>query len=150
MGQRSEMPDREFVQKILKRRIRCSPESQCLHRLHCVLLVGEGFSCQKVASWFGDCPRTLERWVCRFKRFGLEGLAGEQRTGRPAKLDHSQLEALQKDLRKEPDEFGFGQPRWSGKLLVVHIQNQFGITLSARHCQRLLREFRQANNQAVI
>lgn len=141
MGQRSEAPDRELAQKILKRKLRRSPESQCLHRLHCVLLIGEGFSCQEVAAWFGDCPRTLERWIYRFKKSGFEGLAGEQRTGRPAKLNHSQLEALQKGLCREPNEFGFDQGRWSGKLLVTHIQNRFGVVLSVRHCQRLLRGF---------
>ncbi len=150
MGQRTEIPNREPVQKILKRMVRRSPESQCLHRLHCVVLVGEGFSCREVASWFNDCPRTLERWVYRFKRFGLEGLAGEQRTGRPAKLDLGQLEALQKDLEREPNEFGFDQPRWSGRLLAAHIQNRFGKTLSVRHCQRLLQGFKQANSQAVV
>ena len=32
------------------------------HRLHSVLLVASGMSCEKVASLFGDSPRTLVNW----------------------------------------------------------------------------------------
>ncbi|HEC15763.1 MAG TPA: transposase [Sedimenticola sp.] len=148
MGRRSEIPDRALAQRILKRKIRCSPELQQLHRLHCVLLVGEGFSCKDVAYWFGNSPRTLERWVHRFRKSGINGLTGEQRAGRPTILKRNQLRILQEDIDKGPDAFNYDQGQWDGKLLAAHIQTRFGLTLSVRHCQRLLREFKLANSRA--
>lgn len=115
-----------------------SPEWRYAHRLHAVLLVGVGHSCYQVASWLGDDARSIERWVQAFERQGVDGLKSHPGSGRPARLTPAQRAQLALDLSGEPVDLGFTQAHWSGKLLARHLERQFGIQLSQRHCQRLL------------
>ena len=117
-----------------------SHEWRYAHRLHAVLLVGVGHSCYQVASWLGGDARSIERWVQAFDRHGVDGLKSHPGSGRPARLTPAQRAQLALDLSAEPVELGFAQAHWSGKLLARHLERQFGIRLSQRHCQRLLQQ----------
>jgi len=143
MGKRLDVPNKGLLQRTLKREILRSSESRFLHRLHCVLLVGQCHSCYGVAEWFGESPRTVERWVHQFEEAGIEGLRSKPKSGRPSKLGSEQLEQLRREINKGPIQFGYDQERWDVKLLGAHVSDHFGITLSIRHCQRLLRACHQ-------
>jgi len=108
--------------------------------LHCVLLVSQGHSCLEVAGWFGDDPSSIARWVRHHKASGVQGLQDAPRSGRPARLDIDQRRALERDLCQAPGVLGYVEPRWNGTLLAAHIQRRFDVELSARQCQRLLRQ----------
>lgn len=125
----------DFHEKISR-----SHESRFLHRLHCVKLVGGGCSCYQVAQWFGEHPRSVERWVGYFEAFGIEGLRDEQKTGRPAKIRDDQVRRLKAEILNRPFALGYGQERWDGKLLRIHLECGYGIALSVRQCQRLLHQ----------
>ena len=109
-----------------------------VHRLHTLLLVALGSSCYQVAAALGEQPRTVERWQNRYEAFGLEGLREYPRGGRPSSLTSEQLGQLQAELVASPIPTQYGQPRWSGKLLALHLHREFGLSFSVRHCQRLL------------
>jgi transposase len=104
-----------------------------------VLLVAEGLSCYEVARWFGEDPRTIERWVHALDARGMEGLREHHAGGRPARLTAEQAQRLALELERAPDASGYAKRAWSGKLLTQHLQGSYGIKLSARQCQRLLR-----------
>lgn len=121
---------------------RRSVELRCAHRLHAVLLVAVGHSCRQVGSWLGDDARSIERWVHAFELRGADGLKSHPSSGRPARLTPAQRAQLALDLAGDPGDHGFSQPRWSGKLLALHLERRFGIALGQRHCQRLLLQLR--------
>lgn len=110
-----------------------------LHRLHAVLLVSIGRSCYEVARWFGDDPRSIERWVHAFAQSGEDGLRDHHIGGRRSRLQLQQLDALARDLAQAPAALGYHHARWSGKLIAHHVQARFGVRLSARQCLRLRR-----------
>ncbi len=115
-----------------------SSESRFVHRVHAVLLVAVGQSCYRVAEWFGDDPRSVERWVHGFDNYGTNGLRDHHHGGRPARLSTEQRRQLAQHLANPPAAWHYAQMRWSGKLLARHLESQFSIQLSVRHCQRLL------------
>lgn len=123
----------------LQDEIRRSGEARYDHRLHGLLLVAHGMSCREVAHLLGNSPRTVENWVHRFEQEGLAGLIDGDRAGRPTRLDEKQLGEVGKALRKSPEDFGLVGRIWDGKTLSVWIEQQFGITLGVRQCQRLFR-----------
>jgi transposase len=122
----------------LKEVITHNPESRFLHRLHCVLLVAQGCSCYRIAEWFGENPRTIERWVHYAQEFGIEGLKDDQKAGRPSKVRDDHITQLRIDILRNPMELGYNRSAWDGNILRVHLEQCYEIELGIRQCQRLL------------
>ena len=129
--------DADVMRLAIQQEIARSDESRYDHRLHVLLLVTGGHSCQHVAALFGEDRRTVQRWVTRFEAHGLTGLRDGARPGRPATLNTKQWGALGRDLRREPQKFGHAGHLWDGKLLAAHLRQRYGVTLGVRQCQRL-------------
>ena len=121
----------------IQQEIARSDESRYDHRLHGLLLVTGGHSCQQVADLFWEYPRTMQRWVTRFETHGLTGLRDGARSGRPAPLNAKQWVALGRNLRREPQAFRHAGHLWDGKLLAAHLRLRYRVTLGVRQCQRL-------------
>lgn len=117
---------------------RGSHEALFLHRLHAVLLVSTGCSCYDVAHWFGENPRSIERWIHAYDQAGLAGLHDHARSGRASQITRSMRQQLAQDLHDVPCACGYPHPRWSGKLLARHLETRYGLNLGERQCQRLL------------
>lgn len=132
-----EIADPEIMRIAIQQEIVRSDESRYDHRLHGLLLVAGGQSCQQVADTFGENPRTVQRWVKRFEEYGLDGLREGERPGRPATLDAKQWAALGRDMRRPPKEFGHAAHLWDGKLLAEHLRRHYGVKLGVRQCQRI-------------
>jgi transposase len=124
----------------LQDEIRRSEESRYDHRLHGVLLVAQGMTCPEVAGLLGDAPRSVENWVHRFEQKGWAGLREGERPGRPRRLNEQQLAGIGQALRQTPRDVGLGGNLWDGKTLAVWIEQQYGIALGVRQCQRLFRQ----------
>lgn len=123
----------------LQDEIRRSEEARYDHRLHGVLLVAQGMSCRHAAAVLGDAPRTVEYWVRSFERAGLAGLQEGVRSGRPRRLTEAQLKIVGRALRRPPEAAGLSTNLWDGKALAGYLDQEFGIPLGVRQCQRLFR-----------
>ena len=132
-----EIADPEVMRIAIQQEIARSDESRYHHRLHGLLLITGGQTCQQVAELFGEDRRTVQRWVKRFESHGLEGVREGKRSGRPATLDAKQWAALGRDLRRDPGAFGLTGHLWDGKLLSEHLRKRYGVTLGVRQCQRI-------------
>ena len=71
--------DAETMCLALQDEIRRSDESRYDHRLHGVLLVGQGMTCPEVGRLLGDSTRSVQYWVRRFEAEGFSGLAESDR-----------------------------------------------------------------------
>lgn len=116
-----------------------SDEARFLHRLHCVALVGAGCNCYQIARWFGNDPRSVERWVHAFDRNGAPGLRQSHAGGRPQRLDGAASARLRMELAQSPRAAGYVKARWNGPLLAHHLLAAYGVSLGIRQCQRLLK-----------
>ena len=124
---------------LLQQEINRHQDARYDHRLHCVLLVASGLSCEKVASLFGDSPRTVVNWVRRFDGRGLAGLAEGNHSGRPTRLSAEQLEEVRSLVRQPPAQTEIDANLWDGKTLRVCLRKRFQVQMSVRQCQRLFR-----------
>ena len=132
-----EITDPEVMKIAIQQEIARSDESRYDHRLHGLLLVTGGQSCQQVAELFGEDRRTVQRWVKRFESHGLKGVREGERPGRPTTLDAKQWAALGRDLRRVPQDFGHAGHLWDGKMLSEHLRQRYGVVLGVRQCQRV-------------
>lgn len=140
---RLQPPPANALRAMLETEVHRSSESRVIHRLHAVLLVSVGCSCYQVAHWFGEDPRSVQRWIHSYEQHGLDGLREQHRAGRPARLTPEQLQQLRPELAVSPGQAGYTQARWSGKLLAQHLERDFDLHFSQRQCQRLLQGLRQ-------
>lgn len=147
-----EIADADIMRIAVHQEIVRSEESRYDHRLHGILLVCSGFTCGEVAELFGHSPRTVQYWVRRFERSGFAGLEETPRSGRPSALDEEKLQAIDHDLRRPPQEFGYTQNLWDGKLLSHHLAQRLDVQLGVRQCQRLFQQlgFRRRKPRPVI
>lgn len=144
--------DVEIMRLAVQQEITRSEESRYDHRLHGILLVSNGISCYQVAEWLGQNPVTIQRWVNRFEADGFAGLQEGERPGRPRRLNETQWEAVDLDLRRSPRELGYAQNLWDGKLLAHHLAEAYGVDVGVRQCQRMFRQlgFRLRKPRPVI
>lgn len=133
--------DDPHVVMILQDEIQRSEEARYDHRLHAVLLVAKGMNCPSVADLLGDSERTVRYWVRRYMSDGLQALVENERPGRRARLNESQLERIEMVLRQTPESVGLCGGVWDGKTLSAYVRNRFDVTLGVRQCQRLFRYF---------
>lgn len=143
--QKTSGPAKDVLRATLKQEIQRDGDSRYLHRLHCVLLASEGCDCTDLGKIFDAHPRTVQRWVSSFLEFGIIGLREESKSGRPPKISRLQLEALKTDINRDPRAFGYQTRAWNGKLMVVHLQERYRLSLGVRQCQRLLRQLTHCN-----
>ena len=129
--------DSESIIVGLQDEIRRSEESRYDHRLHGLLLVAQGLTCPAVAGLLGDAPRTVEYWVNSFEQRGLAGLREGERPGRPKRLSDERMRQIDAILRKPPREAGLSGNLWDGKTLATWIEQQYGLSLGVRQCQRM-------------
>jgi transposase len=147
-----EIKDAEIIQLAVQDEILRSEGSRYDHRLHGILLVCSGFSCSEVAELFGRSRRTIQYWVRRFEQSGFAGLEEVARSGRPPVLSEALFQAVGKDLRRSPLEFGYTQNLWDGKLLSHHLAQSYGVKLKVRQCQRMFHQlgFRRRKPRPLI
>ena len=129
----------EYSRAVLQQEINRHQDARYDHRLHCVLLVASGMSCERIAGLFGDSPRTLINWVRRFDAKGLGGLAEGNHSGRPTRLSPEQLEEVRALVRQPPADAEMDANLWDGKSLSACLLKRYGVEMSVRQCQRLFR-----------
>ena len=137
---RLEIPDAPLIIMALQDEIRRNRDARYDHRLHAVLLVARGHSCQEVGDLLGDPVRTVQSWVKTFLDDGLAGLEDDERSGRPSRLSDEHLDEIAAAVRLPPENFGLDSNLWHGKTLSAYIREFFGIEIGVRQCQRLFRQ----------
>jgi transposase len=134
-GELSLAPLRAALRSALRR----SAEANYQHHVEAVLLVALGHPCGQVGQWLGCSPRSIERWLQAYRLRGCEGLRVTPGGGRPTRLSLQQWAQLRQELATPPVDQGFSQLHWCGKLLATHLERRYGLAMSLRQAQRLLR-----------
>lgn len=109
-----------------------------LYRACCVMLVEGGMPAADAAQRFGVSPRSVERWLQRYRTQGVDGLRDTARSGRASRLSPTLLSTLADELARPPRNFGYPAWHWNGPLLARHLADRHALSFSIRQCQRLL------------
>ena len=109
-------------------------------RLLALALVLEGASRTEAAAAAGMDRQTRRDWVHRYNEEGLEGLSDRQRPGRPSRLSEEQKAELAELVEEGPDVAVTGMVRWRCVDLQGEIKVRFGVDLSERQVERVLKQ----------
>lgn len=120
-----------------------SREARFQHRLHCVLLMAEGFPVSQISKLYNESERSLDRWWQRYVEQGVDGLRSELQSGRPSRITPEQFQALADLLQDPPIKHGFEQAHWQGRHLQEILKERYNTRLGLRQCQRLLTRLRE-------
>jgi transposase len=100
----------------------------------------EGFSADEIAEFLGISPRTVWRWLARFRDQGSDGLKARPVPGRPPKLTVTQEKIALRWLRGSPIEHGFATELWTAPRLARLIDEEFAIQFNPRSLSAWLRD----------
>jgi len=139
--QRLNVTNASPLHEALEEELRHSPRARYLSRLHCLLFIASGHSCIETARALRRSARAIEYYVHRYQEDGVSGLAEQPRGGAGSRrLTAVQYKHLCNDLAHSPRDAGYSQARWHGPLLATHLARGYGVRLSVRQCQRLIRQ----------
>jgi len=119
-------------------RYRKDPDPEARFRAHILLLLDAGHTWEDVVALLFCSSRTIDRWVKRFHREGVEAVAGHK-PGRPFRFGPGWLAlAVAWVTTKAPRDFGFLRSRWCCELVVVLMLRTHDLSVSPETVRRWL------------
>ena len=126
-GQRADLQQR-LKQYVLSPRLR--------RRLECIRLADQGWPVPRIAAHLGLDQATIRRTIRRLADGGLDGLADRPRSGRPARLDSRDLDAVEELLARAAGR----NEVWTLARLASWLARTRGTTVSPGRLSALLRQ----------
>ena len=111
-------------------------------RIQGLLLVSEGMGERRAAEIVGVGRRTLQDWIFKYRRGGLEALVKGPYLGRKPKLTEVQLEELDRIIEQGPESVGLDTGVWTAPLAAGLVKKLFGVRYHPDHMRRILRRLR--------
>ncbi len=110
-------------------------------RVRAVQRVQAGESPEVVIATLGFARACIYNWLAKYRAGGWHALRTGQRSGRPKKLNGSQIKWLYNTIRdKDPQQLKFEFALWTRPMIVTLIKRQFSIKLSPTSVGRLLHQ----------
>jgi len=118
-----------------------SPKAMEEIRIRAVQRVQVGESPETVIKTLGFARACIYNWLARYRAGGWHALRTGQRSGRPKKLNSSQIKWVYKAIRdKDPLQLKFTFALWTRSMIAELIKRQFGLKLSLTSVGRLLKQ----------
>ncbi|MFC1716813.1 helix-turn-helix domain-containing protein, partial [Candidatus Poribacteria bacterium] len=106
------------------RRLRGSqnhPNRRYRQRAHLVLLSAQGYKQKEIARIVRVTPRTVGKYVKRYKKHGFLGLYDAPIPGRPPKVTRDIQEHMDECLETNPRDYGYNMSTWTTSLMQHHL-----------------------------
>jgi len=116
-----------------------SPEELERRRKRAIDLFEKGYAPVEVAQMVGVARRSVRRWKAAYRKHGEAGIRARPSSGRPAKLDRSGRQRLERALLKGAGAAGFPTDLWTCPRVAQFIRKELGVTYHVDHIGRLLR-----------
>ena len=101
----------------------------------------QGDQLDTLAERHGVVEKTIRNWLDRFEEEPIEQAPYDApRPGGPAKIEGQDREQLFEQLQQPPIELGYDQQAWSAKLLLHHVNEEYGVEYHENYAYELLRE----------
>ncbi|WP_096608050.1 helix-turn-helix domain-containing protein [Calothrix sp. NIES-2100] len=124
-------------------------------RLEIMLLADMGKSQTEICQILG-CSQEMARYWITIAKAGLVEEWQQRRIGRPKTVNQQYLARLKELLSHSPRKYGYAFSNWTSQWLSKHLASEFGIEISNRHINRLLKEMglatqkRRSSKKATI
>ena len=116
---------------------RATAEGRLARRIQAVWLARRGVTCPEIIEVTGASRRTVQQWIARYNRGGIEALGDRPRSGRPPLLNARQQKQLARRIDNGPTK---DDPVcvFTGPAVEELVKREFGVLYSLRGIQQLL------------
>ncbi|NET66893.1 MAG: helix-turn-helix domain-containing protein [Moorea sp. SIO1G6] len=128
-----------FQSKLLQKSLEEDLHESYRQRIQIMLLADQGKSQTEICHTLGCCAATVRHWM-HIARSGMAHQWQDCPIGRPKAVNEKYLDRLKELINQSPRDYGYSFRRWTVNWLNKHLAKEFGIELSNRHLQRLLKE----------
>ena len=118
-------------------RSRTAP-ARTVERARIVLLSRYGDTVEQIAETLGVCQDTVRRWIHRFDRHGVEGLADRPRAGRPPTYTAEEVGKVVSTSLRKPSELGLPFACWTLDRLEAYLNEEQGLPIKRSRISELL------------
>ncbi|QIR41330.1 helix-turn-helix domain containing protein [Tolypothrix sp. PCC 7910] len=108
-------------------------------RLEIMLLADMGKSQTEICQILG-CSQEMARYWITIAKAGLAEQWQQKPIGRPKTVNQQYIARLKELLSHSPRNYGYAFSSWTSQWLSKHLATEFGIEISNRHINRLLKD----------
>jgi transposase len=98
-------------------------------RAHMILLSAQGYSQIEIAKIVRVMPKTVAKFIERYKKHGFLGLYDEPIPGRPPKITEDIQRYIDEYLQASPRDHGYNMSGWTISLMRYDLWSRFGISV---------------------
>ena len=109
-------------------------------RIHAVLLNHSGNTSGEIARLIHVSRTRVSEWLKNYDQYGLESLYEGHRSGRPPRLNQSQMRELSDIIESGPISYGFLSGVWTSIMITEVIFLEFSIKYHPGHVRKILHE----------
>jgi transposase len=128
-----------FQRKALLKNLQANLQPEYRRRIEIMLLADMGKSQAQICEIIG-CSQEMARYWIGIAEAGLAHKWNERPIGRPKTVNNQYIERLKELVSNSPREYGYAFGYWTAQWLSKHLANEFGIEISDRHVNRLLKQ----------
>ncbi len=128
-----------FQRKLLQKTLQNDLPPEYSLRIRIMLLADEGHCRSQICKSLGCAQGTARHWIL-MAQSGQGHKWQNSPIGRPKTVNEQYLERLRELVNQSPREFGYSFPFWTGQCLGKHLEKEFGVSVSDRHINRLLKQ----------
>jgi transposase len=144
-------PTGNYLNAFERQRLRDNLNEDISHRyrqrLQIMLLADEGKTQAEICQLVGCCSGTARHWTL-VARSGESQNWQSDKLGRPKVVSDRYMERLKELVSRSPRAFGYPFRRWTAHWLSKHLTQEFGIEVSDRHINRLLKQMGLSTKEA--
>ncbi len=127
--------EQEAIERLARSR---TAPARLVERARSVLLSRQGDSVAEVAERLGVCQDTVRRWLHRFDRHGVDGLADRPRAGRPPTYTPEEVGAVVAASLTKPEDLGLPFASWTLDRLAAYLNEELAIPIKRSRIGELL------------
>ena len=128
-----------FQRKLLLKNLEQDLRPEYRQRIEIMLLADRGYSQSQICTTLNCSQETARYWIF-MAQTGQAHKWNAFPIGRPKKINDKYLARLQVLVTNSPREFGYAFERWTAQWLSKQLAKEFGIEVSDRHINRLLKK----------
>ena len=121
----------------LKTLYRTETDARLAKRIHGVYLAARGLSCTQIMTITGAARRTIQQWIRKYNKHGVDGLKDKPRPGQPTKLPRKDERRFCKRIDAGPTEED-GVSVLNGPAIRRILEREFGVLYSTQGLYDLL------------
>ena len=100
-----------------------------------IIALYRGAAMSEVCSVYGVTRETIRHWKNQLRITGLSGLLAHKKVGKRSRLNQDRTMELKLLVKKSPKKHGYTENKWTGKLVLDWIQENWNEKISLRTAQ---------------